>query len=53
MGSEPIGTRDAMRARSRKGAGELIEGSEWQAWQESNCMQERGTWWRGRSRARG
>jgi hypothetical protein len=22
-------------------------------WQESNCMQERGTWWRGRSRARG
>jgi hypothetical protein len=29
-----------MRARSRKGAGELIEGSERQAWQESNRMQE-------------
>jgi hypothetical protein len=31
-----------MRVRSRRGAGELIEGSKWQAWQESNCMQERG-----------
>jgi hypothetical protein len=29
-------TRDAMRARSRRRAGELIEGS--------NCMQERGSY---------
>jgi hypothetical protein len=37
----------------RRGAGELIKGSKWQAWQDSNCVQERATWWRGRSRAMG
>jgi hypothetical protein len=47
----PPYTRDAMRVRSRR-----TNWGEWMtclSWQESNYMQERGKWWRGRSRARG